>query len=38
MPGVIFGWLFWKHGLEHAMVAHLSTDAIVHALLPLALS
>ena len=28
LPGVIFGWLFWKRGIEAAMIAH----ALAHAL------
>lgn len=33
--GVVFGWLYWKRGLLAAMVAHFSTDIVLHALLPL---
>ncbi len=33
--GVVFGWLFWKRGLEYAMVAHFTTDIVLHVLLPL---
>ncbi|MCI0550183.1 MAG: CPBP family intramembrane metalloprotease [Anaerolineae bacterium] len=33
--GVIFGWLYWKRGLESAMVAHFSTDIVLHVLLVL---
>ena len=33
--GVIFGWLYWKRGLEAAMIAHFSTDVILHVLLAL---
>lgn len=32
--GVVFGWLFWKKGLEYAMAAHLGMDLILHVLLP----
>jgi hypothetical protein len=35
--GLPCGWLFWKYGLEHAMLAHFSADIVVHALTPLAL-
>ena len=28
--GVIFGWLYWRRGLESAMLAHFSTDIVVH--------
>ena len=34
--GIAFGWLFWRRGLEHAIVAHFSTDIVLHVLLPLA--
>ena len=30
--GVIFGWLYWKRGLESAMVAHFSADIVLHVL------
>ena len=33
--GVIFGWLYWKRGLEAAMAAHFSTDIVLHVLLAL---
>jgi membrane protease YdiL (CAAX protease family) len=33
--GVIFGWLYWKHGLEAAMIAHFSADIVLHVLLAL---
>jgi hypothetical protein len=28
--GIAFGWLFWRYGLEHAMVAHFSADLVLH--------
>ena len=28
--GVIFGLIFWRWGLEHAMVAHFSADLVLH--------
>jgi membrane protease YdiL (CAAX protease family) len=31
--GVIFGWLYWKRGLEAAMIAHFSADIVLHVLL-----
>jgi len=34
--GLVFGWLFWRHGLEHAMVAHFSADLVLHVAAPLA--
>jgi membrane protease YdiL (CAAX protease family) len=33
--GIIFGWLFWKKGLEAAMVAHFTTDIFLFVILPL---
>lgn len=33
--GIIFGWLFWKKGLESAMIAHFTTDIFLLTLLPL---
>jgi hypothetical protein len=34
--GVVFGWLFFRKGLEFAMISHFSTDIILHVILPLA--
>jgi membrane protease YdiL (CAAX protease family) len=33
--GVVCGWLYWKRGLESAMVAHFSADLVLHVLLAL---
>lgn len=33
--GVVFGWLYWKKGLESSMIAHFSADIILHVLFPL---
>ena len=30
--GVIFGWLFWKRGLEAAIIAHFCADIVLHVL------
>ena len=35
LAGVVFGWLYWKRGLESAIVAHFCTDIILHVLFPL---
>jgi len=35
LGGVIFGYLYWKRGLESAMVAHFSADIVLHVLLAL---
>lgn len=28
--GVVFGWLYWRRGLEHAMLAHFCADIVLH--------
>ena len=33
--GVVCGWLYWKRGLESAMVSHFSADLVLHVLLAL---
>lgn len=33
--GVIFGWLYWKKGLEAAMISHFSADIVLHVILPI---
>jgi membrane protease YdiL (CAAX protease family) len=35
IAGIIFGWLFWKKGLESAMIAHFTADIFLLTLLPL---
>jgi membrane protease YdiL (CAAX protease family) len=30
IPGLLFGWLYWRKGLEAAMVAHFSCDIVLH--------
>jgi hypothetical protein len=32
--GVAFGWLFWKYGLESAILAHALADVIIQAMIP----
>lgn len=32
--GIVFGVLFWKRGLEHAMLAHFSADIVLHVAFP----
>jgi membrane protease YdiL (CAAX protease family) len=36
--GIIFGWLYWKKGLESAMIAHFSADIVLHIITPLVVS
>lgn len=33
--GIIFGWLYWKKGLESAMIAHFTTDIIILVVYPM---
>lgn len=33
--GIAFGWLYWKRGLEAAMISHFSADLVLHVLLAL---
>lgn len=33
--GVVAGMLFWKYGLEHAMLAHFCADLVLHVAVPL---
>ncbi|MFK7930939.1 MAG: CPBP family glutamic-type intramembrane protease [Myxococcota bacterium] len=28
--GLVFGWLFWRWGLEYAVLAHIATDVVLH--------
>ena len=35
LPGIFFGWLFYKKGLEHAMVSHFFADISLHLIMPL---
>jgi membrane protease YdiL (CAAX protease family) len=35
LGGVVFGWLYWKRGLEAAMLSHFSADIVLHVLLAL---
>jgi membrane protease YdiL (CAAX protease family) len=36
--GIIFGWLYWKKGLESAMISHFSADIILHVIYPFIIS
>jgi len=33
--GITFGWLYWKKGLESAIIAHFSADIVLHIITPL---
>ena len=35
---VIFSWLYWKKGLESAMIAHFTVDIVLHVVTPAAVS
>lgn len=36
--GLVFGWYYWKHGLETAMLAHFGADLVLHVFAPLAMA
>jgi membrane protease YdiL (CAAX protease family) len=36
--GIIFGWLYWKKGLESAIIAHFSADIVLHIITPFIIS
>lgn len=36
LAGLVFGWLYWKRGLESAILAHFAADLVVHVAAPLA--
>jgi len=38
IAGIAFGWLYWKKGLESAMIAHFSTDIVLHVITPLVIT
>ena len=33
--GIVFGWLYWKKGLESAMISHFSADILLYVIYPL---
>jgi hypothetical protein len=35
VPGVVFRWLYWRHGLVAAMISHFAADFLLKAVLPL---
>lgn len=35
IAGLVFGWLYWKRGLEMAILGHFSADLVLHVLAPL---
>jgi membrane protease YdiL (CAAX protease family) len=35
IAGIVFGWLYWKKGLESAMLSHFSADIIVLVVFPI---
>lgn len=35
VAGIIFGWLYWKKGLESAIISHFTADVIIHGIFPL---
>ncbi len=35
LAGIVFGWLYWKRGLESAILAHFCSDIVVAVIAPL---
>ena len=35
LAGIAFGWLYWKRGLEAAMISHFAADIVLHVLFAL---
>jgi hypothetical protein len=35
LGGLVFGWLYWKRGIEMAILGHFSADIVLHVLAPL---
>jgi hypothetical protein len=35
LGALVFGWLYWKRGIEMAMLGHFSADIVLHVLAPL---
>jgi len=36
LAGLAFGWLYWRRGIEMAMLGHFSADIVLHVLAPFA--
>jgi membrane protease YdiL (CAAX protease family) len=34
VAAMAYGWLYWKKGLEAAMIAHFTTDIVIHVITP----
>lgn len=34
IAGITFGWLYWKKGLEAAMISHFTVDIVLHVIMP----
>lgn len=32
--GIVFGWLYWRKGLESGMISHFSADIVLHVIVP----
>ena len=35
IAGIVFGWLYWRRGIEMAMLGHFGADIVLHVLAPL---
>jgi hypothetical protein len=38
IAGLVFGWLYVRHGLESAMLSHFAADLVLHVFAPLAMA
>jgi len=36
--GMVFGWLYWKKGLEFAIISHFSADIVLQIIVPVFLT
>lgn len=35
IPGMVFGWLYWRYGLVTAIISHFAADVVLKCILPL---
>ncbi len=35
VPGILFGWLYWRFGLTSAILAHFTADILIHVIAPI---
>ena len=37
LGGLVYGWIYWRKGLESAILTHFSTDVVLHVFVPIAI-